>query len=80
MYAASRTAGCAYCSAHSCSFARHRGATVEEVVAALSAGGALAAANRSAVQVAVCLAAIPASLSTAARAELGQRFSKSHVE
>ncbi len=35
MYVSSRTAGCMYCSAHSCTFALRRGATVEEVVSAL---------------------------------------------
>ena len=35
MYVASRTAGCPYCSAHSCSFALRRGASPEEVGAAL---------------------------------------------
>jgi hypothetical protein len=29
MYVASRTAGCAYCSAHACTFALRRGASVE---------------------------------------------------
>jgi hypothetical protein len=35
MYVSSRTAGCPYCSAHSCSFALRRGATPEKVAAAL---------------------------------------------
>jgi hypothetical protein len=34
MYVSSRTAGCAYCSAHSCSFALRLGATVEVVASA----------------------------------------------
>ena len=35
MYVSSRTAGCAYCSAHTCSFALRRGATPDKVAAAL---------------------------------------------
>lgn len=35
MYVASRTAGCPYCSAHSCSFAMRRGASPDKVAAAL---------------------------------------------
>jgi len=35
MYVASRSAGCAYCSAHSCSFAMRRGASPETLAAAL---------------------------------------------
>src|SRR5215210_6282205 len=43
MYVSSRTAGCAYCSAHSCSFALRRGATVEVVASALDAERTLTA-------------------------------------
>jgi hypothetical protein len=35
MYVSSRTAGCAYCSAHTCSFALRRGAAPDKVAAAL---------------------------------------------
>src|SRR5215212_104970 len=35
MYVSSRVAGCAYCSAHSCSFAMRRGASPDKVAAAL---------------------------------------------
>src|SRR5205085_12277091 len=35
MYVSSRTAGCAYCSAHTCTFALRRGATVDQVTSAL---------------------------------------------
>src|SRR4028119_1618229 len=51
MYVSSRTAGCMYCSAHSCTFALRRGATVDEGasaphgVASLRAADAAAAAR-----------------------------------
>src|SRR5580693_322765 len=38
MYVASRTAGCAYCSAHTSSFALRRGARPEKVASALEEG------------------------------------------
>ena len=51
IYVASRTAGCAYCSAHACTFALRRGATVDQVASALD-GTALSAADRAAVRIA----------------------------
>ncbi len=56
MYAASRTAGCMYCSAHTCSFALRRGAAPDKVA---GAGGedlsGLSAPERAAVAVARAL-------------------------
>ena len=52
MYVSSRTAGCMYCSAHSCTFALRRGATVDEVASALGGEPALTEADRAAVRVA----------------------------
>src|SRR5215213_6546612 len=51
MYVSSRAAGCAYCSAHSCSFALRRGASLEQVSAALGAEHTLTDADRAAVRV-----------------------------
>jgi hypothetical protein len=56
MYAASRAAGCAYCSAHSCAFALRRGATVEQARSALEGERVPSAADRAAVRVAHALA------------------------
>lgn len=80
MYVSSRTAGCAYCSAHSCSFALRRGATIEQVRSALESGRTLTAADRAAVQVAHALATVPASLDDDARTELSRQFSESDAE
>jgi hypothetical protein len=52
LYVSSRTAGCPYCSAHTCSFALRRGATVEEVASALDGDRTLTVADRAAVRVA----------------------------
>ena len=80
MYVSSRTAGCAYCSAHSCSFALRRGATVEEVTSALDAERTLTAADRVAVRVARSLAVVPASVDDETRAELWRQFSEKNAE
>jgi alkylhydroperoxidase family enzyme len=80
MYVSSRTAGCAYCSAHSCSFALRRGATLEEVTSALDAERTLTAADRAAVRVARALAVVPASVDDEARADLRRQFSEKDAE
>ena len=80
MYASSRAAGCAYCSAHSCSFALRRGATIEQVRSALEGARILSAADRAAVRVAHGLATVPTSIDDEARAELRRHFSESDVE
>jgi hypothetical protein len=80
MYVSSRTAGCAYCSAHSCSFALRRGATVEEITSALDAERTLTAADRAAVRVARSLAVVPASVDDEARADLRRQFSEKDAE
>lgn len=80
MYVSSRAAGCAYCSAHSCSFALRRGASVEQMQAALEAGRSLTAAHRAAVRIAHALATVPATIDDGARADLRRHFSESDVE
>lgn len=80
MYVSSRAAGCAYCSAHACTFALRRGATVEQLRSALEAERTLTAADRAAVRVAHALAAVPASVDDEARADLRRHFSESDVE
>jgi alkylhydroperoxidase family enzyme len=80
MYASSRAAGCAYCSAHSCSFALRRGATVEQLTAALDAETPLTPADRAAVRVAHGLGTVPSSVDDDARADLRRSFSEKDAE
>lgn len=80
MYVSSRAAGCAYCSAHSCSFALRRGATVEQLRSALEAERTLTAADRAVVRVAHALAAAPTSIDDEARADLHRHFAGSDAE
>lgn len=80
MYVSSRTAGCPYCSAHTCTFALRRGTSVEEVASALDSQAHLTAADRAAVRVARALAVVPAAIDDGARTELRHRFSEADVE
>ena len=82
MYVSSRAAGCAYCSAHTCSFALRRGATLDEVTAALDPErvATLAAADRAAVAVAHGMATVPATIDDSARAELRKHFGPKEAE
>ena len=80
MYVSSRTAGCPYCSAHACTFALRRGATVDEVASALEERPALSDADRAAVRVARDLSRVPATIDDAARAELRRHFSARDAE
>lgn len=83
MYASSRAAGCAYCSAHSCSFALRRGATTGEVERALDGGGGSGTddgAVRAAVQVARGLSTVPASIGDGERDAFRAAFSGGDAE
>jgi len=80
LYVSSRTAGCPYCSAHTCSFALRRGATVEQVASALDSEPALTAADRAAVRVARALSVVPAAIDDEARADLRRHFSEADAE
>ena len=80
MYVSSRAAGCMYCSAHSCTFALRRGATVDEVASALDAEPSLTEADRAAVRVARALAVVPAAIGEEERAELRRHFSETDAE
>ena len=80
MYVSSRTAGCAYCSAHSCTFALRRGATVDQVASALDSQPALSEADRAAVRVARSLAVVPTTIDDEARAALWRHFSETDAE
>ena len=80
MYVSSRTAGCAYCSAHSCTFALRGGATVDQVASALDSQPALSEADRAAVRVARSLAVVPTTIDDEARAALRRHFSETDAE
>lgn len=75
MYVSSRAAGCAYCSAHACTFALRRGATVSEVASALEEQPSLSEGDRAAVRVARALASVPVSIDDTLRADLHRNFS-----
>lgn len=80
MYVSSRAAGCAYCSAHACSFALRRGATVDQLRSSLESARSLTPAEQAAVRVAHALASSPTSLDDEARTELRRHFSDADVE
>lgn len=80
MYVSSRAAGCAYCSAHSCTFALRRGATVDEVATALDRDSSLSESDRAAVRVARSLGTVPATISDKERQGIRQHFSEPNVE
>jgi alkylhydroperoxidase family enzyme len=79
MYVSSRSAGCAYCAAHCCTFALRRGATVDQVASALEGKG-LSDADRAAVRVARALSVVPVEISAEDRAELRKHFSPKDEE
>lgn len=72
--AASRTAQCAYCTAHTCAFTLRRGSAPEKI------GGVLTPAERAAVAVAEALARIPCDLTAEDRQELSRHFSAADAE
>jgi hypothetical protein len=81
MYASSRAAECAYCSAHTCSFALRRGAAADKVERATDDDPAgYTRAERAAVAMARALSSVPATFTAAHRAELEASLSKSDAE
>jgi alkylhydroperoxidase family enzyme len=83
MYSASRAAGCAYCTAHSCSFALRRGADSDDVVRVTnrqSTQDSYRRADLFAVDVADGLARVPSSLTQAQREGLRHFFSAADAE
>ena len=80
MYASSRTAGCAYCSAHTCTFALRRGASVDHVASALDEVSHLTDAERAAVRVARAMSRVPAVVDEEDRAGLFRNFSARDAE
>jgi hypothetical protein len=81
IYAASRAAGCAYCSAHTCSFALRRGTSAEQVARALELDDAShGPKDRAALAVALALARVPSTLGGQEREELSRQFTPAHCE
>ena len=81
MYVSSRTAGCAYCSAHTCSFALRRGAAPDKVAAALLPDqGSFTRGELATVAVARSLASVPCELTVAERDELVDVYGERHAE
>jgi alkylhydroperoxidase family enzyme len=81
MYVASRTAGCPYCSAHSCSFALRRGASVEKMAQALLGGTApFTPGELATVAVARSLAQVPSTLTADERESLTRCFGAGDAE
>jgi hypothetical protein len=74
MYTASRAAACAYCSAHTCSFALRRGASPASLV------GHRTECEEAVVAVAEGMSRIPCDLTTARCAALAKHFSSSDIE
>lgn len=80
MYVSSRAAGCPYCSAHACSFALRRGASVDQVAAAIEEEAKLAPRERAVARVARALGSAGAVLAEEDRAELRRQYSRGDVE
>jgi alkylhydroperoxidase family enzyme len=81
MYASSRAAECAYCSAHTCSFALRRGAAPVRVARALDVdAGSHTPAEGAAIAVARSLSRVPCALTAAEREELARHYSAGDVE
>lgn len=74
MYAASRAASCAYCTAHSCSFALRRGATADAII------GRRSPREAAVVALAEALARVPATLTAAEVQEAEKYFRADEVE
>lgn len=81
MYTASRVAGCAYCSAHTCSFALRRGASIDAVAHALDAEQASRTpAERAALAVATALARVPSDITDEQRQALTRELGAADAE
>jgi hypothetical protein len=83
MYVSSRAAGCAYCSAHSCSFALRRGSSADTLATAYGSGpdGAQRSpAERAAIAAAGSLSLVPSTFTAADRAALKRHFTESQTE
>lgn len=83
MYVSSRAAGCAYCSAHSCSFALRRGSTADTLATVYGSGpddAQRSPAERAAMAAAGGLSLVPSTFAAADRAALERHFTSSQAE
>lgn len=84
MYAASRAAGCAYCSAHTCAFALRRGASPPKIASATAPqsmpGGLYSPAELAAIEFADAVARVPATLTGPQRELTARHFSPAQFE
>ena len=81
MYASSRAAGCAYCSAHTCSFALRRGAVAEKIARAVDEDlSRHSPAERAAIAMARAVSQVPAGCTPAHRRDLLAHFSSADAE
>jgi alkylhydroperoxidase family enzyme len=84
MYASSRAAACAYCSAHTCAFALRRGAPADKVAAATAALDGQAdrfdPGERAAIGAAVALSSVPATFGAAEREALARHYRPAEID
>lgn len=81
MYVASRNAGCAYCSAHTSSFALRRGAEPDKIARALKGEEAgYTPRERAAMKIGQALARVPVELTDVDRNEVRKHFPPEQVE
>ena len=81
MYVSSRAAECAYCSAHTCSFALRRGASQERLARAMADDDVdRTPAERAVVAIARSLSRVPSTTTDAERAALREHFGAADVE
>lgn len=83
MYVASRASGCAYCSAHTCSFALRRGTASEKIAAAYGSAvddPGYTAAELAAMAAGLGLALVPSTFTSADRGRLDLYFTPPQVE
>jgi alkylhydroperoxidase family enzyme len=81
LYAASRTAGCAYCSAHSCSFALRRGTVADKISRAVDEDlSRHSPAERAVIEMARAVCRVPARVTATHRQDLEAHLSKGDAE
>jgi hypothetical protein len=81
MYVSSRAAECAYCSAHTCSFALRRGTSQERLARAMADEDVdRTPAERAVMAIARSLSRVPSTATDAERAALREHFGKGDVE
>src|SRR5580693_3779051 len=81
LYASSRTAACAYCSAHTCSFALRRGTAADKIADAVEAElSHHSLSERAAIAMARAVSRVPADVTSQQRQDLQAHFSAGDAE